>query len=60
MHGYGELYAGGYPPDALDAMAERMRRWRADGLDVVAYFDNDMKVHAPFDAIALADRLRRS
>ena len=23
-----------------------------------AYFDNDIKVHAPFDAIALADLLR--
>ncbi len=57
MHGYGELYAGGYPPEALDAMAERMRGWRADGLDVVAYFDNDAKVHAPRDAISLAGRL---
>jgi uncharacterized protein YecE (DUF72 family) len=57
MHGYGELYSGGYPPDALDAMAARMRRWRDDGLDVVAYFDNDIKVHAPFDAISLAGRL---
>ncbi|WP_214401222.1 DUF72 domain-containing protein [Pseudonocardia lacus] len=57
MHGYGELYAGGYPPDALDAMAERMRGWRDDGLDVVAYFDNDAKVHAPHDAISLAGRL---
>jgi uncharacterized protein YecE (DUF72 family) len=57
MHGYGELYSGGYPPDALDAMAARMRRWRDDGLDVVAYFDNDIKVHAPFDAISLARRL---
>ena len=25
--------------------------------DVVVYFDNDVKVRAPFDAIALADRL---
>jgi uncharacterized protein YecE (DUF72 family) len=57
MHGYGELYAGGYPPEALDAMAERMRRWRDEGRDVVAYFDNDMKVRAPFDAIDLAGRL---
>jgi uncharacterized protein YecE (DUF72 family) len=57
MHGYGELYAGGYPPAALDAMAERMRGWRAEGLDVVGYFDNDAKVHAPFDAISLAERL---
>jgi len=28
-------------------------------LDVFVYFDNDAKVHAPFDAIRLADRLSR-
>ncbi len=27
------------------------------GLDVYVYFDNDVKVHAPFDAISLAGRL---
>ena len=27
------------------------------GRDVVVYFDNDVKVHAPFDAIALAQRV---
>ena len=42
--------------DALDAWAGRVRAWRADG-DVFVYFDNDAKVHAPFDAIALAERL---
>lgn len=30
----------------------------ASGRDVFVYFDNDAKVHAPFDAIRLADRLR--
>lgn len=25
--------------------------------DVYCYFDNDAKVHAPFDALALAQRL---
>lgn len=28
-----------------------------DGRDVYAYFDNDVKTHAPFDAMALAHRL---
>jgi uncharacterized protein YecE (DUF72 family) len=27
------------------------------GRDVFVYFDNDVKVHAPFDAIALEQRL---
>jgi uncharacterized protein YecE (DUF72 family) len=30
---------------------------RSDGRDVYVYFDNDAKVHAPFDALALAERL---
>jgi uncharacterized protein YecE (DUF72 family) len=30
---------------------------RESGRDVFAYFDNDAKVRAPFDAMALADRL---
>ncbi len=31
---------------------------RAGGRDVFVYFDNDVKVHAPFDAARLAARLR--
>jgi len=60
LHGAEELYVSGYTPQALDAWAERIRGWLADGLDVHAYFDNDVKVHAPDDAIALAERLRSS
>ena len=57
LHGQDELYASGYTADALDGWAERVRGWLAAGLDTVVYFDNDAKVHAPFDAIALAERL---
>jgi uncharacterized protein YecE (DUF72 family) len=32
-------------------------RDRRSGRDVFVYFDNDVKVHAPFDAMALAHRL---
>jgi len=31
---------------------------RPPGRDVHVYFDNDVKTHAPYDAIALAERLR--
>ena len=34
------------------------RHWRADGLDCHVYFDNDVKARAPFDAMALLDRVR--
>ncbi|MBC3189838.1 DUF72 domain-containing protein [Pseudonocardia sp. C8] len=57
LHGQGELYAGGYTADVLDTWADRIRGWAAEGRDVVCYFDNDMKVHAPADAMALLDRL---
>jgi uncharacterized protein YecE (DUF72 family) len=33
-----------------------VRAWLADG-DVFVYFDNDAKVHAPYDALELARRL---
>ncbi|MDN5748503.1 MAG: DUF72 domain-containing protein [Pseudonocardia sp.] len=57
LHGQDELYTSGYTPDALDAWAAEVAKWRDGGRDVVVYFDNDAKVHAPFDAIALAERL---
>jgi uncharacterized protein YecE (DUF72 family) len=57
LHGDEELYASGYGPDALAHWADKVRRWDAAGLDVFVYFDNDIKVHAPFDAIALAELL---
>ncbi|CAA9235513.1 MAG: FIG003003: hypothetical protein [uncultured Corynebacteriales bacterium] len=73
LHGDEELYVSGYDPPALDRWAARIRTWAAGGTpadgtvlappaprqprDVVVYFDNDVKVRAPVDAIALADRL---
>jgi hypothetical protein len=32
--------------------------FRPEGRDVFVYFDNDVKVRAPFDAMALAHRLK--
>ena len=57
LHGDRELYASGYTPEALDRWATKCRSWAGDGLDVFVYFDNDAKVHAPFDALALQERL---
>jgi len=58
LHGADELYVSGYSPEALDRWAAQALRWRDAGLDVVVYFDNDAKVHAPYDALALAERVR--
>jgi uncharacterized protein YecE (DUF72 family) len=57
LHGDTELYVSGYSDEALDRWAERVRGWAGAGLDVWVYFDNDVKVRAPFDAMALAERL---
>jgi uncharacterized protein YecE (DUF72 family) len=57
LHGDEELYASGYGSEALDSWAARIGAWCADGLDVYCYFDNDIKVRAPFDATALTERL---
>jgi uncharacterized protein YecE (DUF72 family) len=57
LHGGTELYVSGYTGEALDGWAQRIRGWTAQGVDAYAYFDNDAKVKAPRDAIALAERL---
>ena len=58
LHGDKELYTSGYSPAALDSWARTVSGWTGRGQDAFVYFDNDVKVHAPFDAIALAQRLR--
>ena len=53
LHGDTELYTSGYGDAAIAAWAERILAWR-ERADVYVYFDNDAKVHAPFDAQRLA------
>ncbi len=73
LHGDAELYTSGYTDAALDGWAGRVRAWHAGESprtehtvappaearprDVWVFFDNDVKVRAPVDAIALANRL---
>lgn len=73
LHGSEELYASGYEHEALDVWADRVAAWarggRAEGRracgaeaeavprDVYVYFDNDVKVRAPFDAAALTAKV---
>ena len=58
LHGDTELYASGYSDKALDDWAQLVRSWSDRGHDVFVYFDNDMKVRAPFDAMSLAERIK--
>ena len=73
LHGDTRLYTSGYSEGALDWWSARLKLWRqgkqpkdaklvtaktAPGRrDVFVYFDNDAKVHAPFDAQALARKM---
>jgi uncharacterized protein YecE (DUF72 family) len=57
LHGDVRLYTSGYSDRALAAWARRIRRWAREDRDVYVYFDNDVKVRAPFDALGLMRRL---
>jgi uncharacterized protein YecE (DUF72 family) len=54
LHGSGTRYGGRYTSQRLTAWAARMAGWAASGLQVWAYFNNDIDGHAIRDA----DRLR--
>jgi len=57
LHGDIKIYTSGYSERALASWARRIRAWDRDGRDVYVYFDNDVKVKAPFDALNLMHRL---
>lgn len=59
LHGSEVLYASGYTDAELDVWAGKIDAWRGEGLDVYVYFDNDAKVHAPFDALRLIGCVRQ-
>jgi uncharacterized protein YecE (DUF72 family) len=56
LHGAEQLYVSGYSDESLDGWARKVMRWDGDGLDTYVYFDNDVKVHAPYDALRLMRR----
>jgi len=73
LHGDTQLYTSGYSDRALDWWATRLKLWRkgqqrtdakpvaakrkSEEHDLFVYFDNDAKVHAPFDAQTLARKM---
>jgi uncharacterized protein YecE (DUF72 family) len=57
LHGDVKIYTSGYSNRALAAWARRIRAWDEHGRDVYVYFDNDVKVRAPFDALNLMHKL---
>jgi uncharacterized protein YecE (DUF72 family) len=57
LHGDVQIYTSGYTPRAIATWARRIRRWDRQGCDVYVYFDNDVKVRAPYDALNLMERV---
>jgi uncharacterized protein YecE (DUF72 family) len=54
FHGPADLFASPYGRERLEPWAEKIHAWRARGLDVYAYFNNDAEGHAIDDAAGLA------
>ncbi len=52
LHGAKEIYASGYSTQALKVWAKKINAWKKRR-DVYVYFDNDIKVQAPFNAVDL-------
>ena len=55
FHGPGRLYSSPYDDEGLREWALRIRGWRAEGRDVLAYFNNDVRAYAPRDAARLRE-----
>jgi uncharacterized protein YecE (DUF72 family) len=49
-------YTGRYGPRRLASWADRINAWSGDGIDIYAYFNNDVDGAAPLDATWLAHR----
>jgi uncharacterized protein YecE (DUF72 family) len=63
LHGSRELYASGYTDGEIDDWAGKIRGWLAPKggcRETYVYFDNDAKVHAPFDAERLRNRVGKT
>ena len=57
MHGSTELYASEYSDAELESWSAKMSEWMGgrNGRSACVYSDNDAKVHAPHNAMQLAD-----
>ncbi|HJR59645.1 MAG TPA: DUF72 domain-containing protein [Vicinamibacterales bacterium] len=53
FHGPGGTYSGGYARDRLERWARWLNEQRSAGVEVYAYFNNDVGGHAPRDAMTL-------
>ena len=59
FHGASGRYDGSYPDQRLADWADRLQEWGMAGVDVYAYFNNDVGGHAPRNAVTLRGHLER-
>jgi uncharacterized protein YecE (DUF72 family) len=52
---HGQRYAGGYSHPVLSAWSRWIRARRVEGIDVYAYFNNDIDGRAVADALTLRE-----
>jgi uncharacterized protein YecE (DUF72 family) len=55
FHGPGELYASNYPDEMLAEFAKEIAGWLQEGLDVWAFFNNDVGGYAVRNALRLRE-----
>lgn len=53
FHGPGALYSSNYSPQYLSAFARKIRSWMDDNHEVWCFFNNDVNVYAPKNALSL-------
>lgn len=58
LHGPDGAYQGRYDDRTLEAWAERILDWSADGVDAHCYFDNDEAGYAFANAVRLSELVR--
>lgn len=59
LHGSSALYASDYTDEELATWSGNIDAWTRTGRDVYVYFDNDAKVHAPYNAMQLIDLVEK-
>ncbi|NOX37093.1 MAG: DUF72 domain-containing protein [Calditrichaeota bacterium] len=59
FHGPGRLYASDYPDEMLETYAQKMVDWAQQGLEVWAFFNNDVEGYAVKNAKTLQSLVQR-
>lgn len=58
FHGPSDLYSSNYPDKLLKEQAKKIEKWLGEGLDVYAYFNNDVNAFAVRNALKLKELVK--